>query len=595
MSSLHHGLGVQGAATRPVIRGRHMVVASGHYMASLIGMGVMAKGGNAFDAGVAMLFAQSLLEFQSYGFGGEIPMLLYTPKENKVVAVNGNTRAPAAATIEEYRRRGVTDLIAGDGLLAAGVPAAPHGLLTVLEHYGTLTLEDVLTPAVQLAADGFPLDRTFVETVRLKRDQFVSEWPTSAALFLQDGEVPAVGSIWRNPDLARTWEQMIKAERDHRHLGREGALRKARDEFYKGDIARHLVEWQRENEFRDGTGVVSSGLLSLEDLATFATRFEAPTRTNYRGRDVFKVGPWSQGPILLQTLNILEGFDLRAMGPLSGQYLHTVIEALKLAFADREKYYGDPDFASVPMRGLLSKEYAAARRALIGDEASRDLRPGNPYPYEGSDFVPDLSNVTGRAWSGGTTGTRAVDKDGNLFSATPSGGWLHASPIIEGLGFCLGTRLQMFWLGDPDHPAALQPFKQPRTTLTPTLVMSKGGDPHMVLGTPGGDQQDQWTLQVFLNLVEFDMNVQDAIDAASFEIEHAPASFYPRERKPGQVKVEGRMPDSSVAALQERGHEVSVGPDWSQNFTTGILFYPETRLIEGGASSRRERMYALGW
>lgn len=594
MSSLHHGLGVLGAATRPVIRGQHMVVASGHHLASLIGMRMLDKGGNAFDAGVAMLFAQSLLEFQSYGFGGEIPMLLYAPREGRVVAVNGNTRAPARATIEEYRRRGVTDIIAGDGLLAAGVPAAPHALLSVLKRYGTLTLEDVLRPAIGLATDGFPLDLTFSESIAMKKDKFASEWPTSAALFLPGGKVPGVGTIWRNPDLAAVWEQLVRAEFDHRHLGRSEALRKAKDVFYKGRIAERIVEWQLENEFRDDTGVVSSGLLSLEDFAEFETRFETPARTNYRGYDVYKCGPWSQGPILLQTLNILEGYDLAGMGFQSGEYLHTVIESLKLAFADREKYYGDPDFSPVPMAGLLSKQYAAERRTLISDRASRELRPGNPYPHEGSDFVPDLTKVTGRAWSGGTTGTRAVDKEGNLFSATPSGGWFHASPIIEGLGFCLGTRLQMFWLGDPAHPAALQPRKQPRTTLTPTLVMKKGG-PHMVLGTPGGDQQDQWNLQVFLNLVEFKMNIQAAIDAASFEIEHAPASFYPREAEPGRVKVEGRMPKTARGELTARGHDVVVGSDWSQNFVTGIVFHPETRLMEGGASSRRERMYAIGW
>lgn len=595
MSTVYHGLESQGAATRPVIRGRRMVVSCGHHLAALIGMRIMDQGGNAFDAGVAMVFAQSLLEFQSYGFGGEVPMLLYPAAEGRVVAVNGNMKAPAAATIAEYRRRGVVDLIPGDGLLAAGVCAVPDALIAVLDRYGALSLRQVLEPAIELAAGGFPVYEGFVAGIRRAEARFRTEWPGSGALFLPGGQVPEIGDTWRNPDLARTWEWLVQAEHDHLHLGRSGALRAARDRFYRGDIARDIVAWQRDNQFRDANGVVSNGLLTEADFAGFTTRLETPVTTRYRGYDVYKCPPWSQGPVFLQTLNLLEGYDLKAMGHNSAACLHTVIEAMKLAFADRERYYGDPEFVDVPLAGLLSKAYAGSRRELIDPRAaSRELRPGNPYPFQGSSFVPDLTRVTGRAWAGGTTGCRAVDRDGNLFSATPSGGWFHASPIIEGLGFCLGTRMQMFWLGDPAHPAALAPGKRPRTTLTPSLVM-KDGRPCMVFGTPGGDQQDQWTLQFFINMVDFGMDVQDAIDAASFEIEHAPSSFYPREAKPGVVNLEARVGEDVVNGLRERGHEVHLGPGWSQNYTTAITYDPDRGLIAGGASSRGERNYALGW
>ena len=582
------------ASTRPVIRGRSFMVACGHYLACVAGLRMYSLAGNAFDAGVAMVFAQSVLEYQSYGFGGEVPILIHAARDGQVAAVSGNTRAPGAATIERFRNRGLT-LIPGDGFLPAGVCAVPDALITVLDRYGRLTLEQVLGPALELAANGFPMYEGMRRSLVQHEARFRTEWPTSAALFLPGGRVPDLGDTWRNPDLARTFERLIEAERGARGRGRRGALRAARDCFYRGPFAREIVAFQRETQLRDATGTVSAGLLSEEDFASFETRIEAPVSVRFRGHDVYKCGPWSQGPVFLQQLTLLDGFDLRSLGHNTVDYVHTVTEAAKLAFADRERYYGDPEFVTVPMRGLLSSEYAASRRGLIDPRrASLELRPGDPYPFEGTAAPAEAAAVEARGWEGGTTGTRAVDAEGNMFSATPSGGWFRSSPVIPGLGFSLGTRCQMFWLHDPRHPGALVPGKRPRTTLSPTLVM-KDGRPRMVFGTPGGDQQDQWTLQVFLNMTVFGMDVQDAIDAPAFHSIHFPGSFYPREAHPGEMLVEGRMPAEVVAGLRERGHQVTVAGDWSLNYTTAILYDPARGLMEGGASSRGERNYALGW
>ncbi|HLW60768.1 MAG TPA: gamma-glutamyltransferase family protein [bacterium] len=582
------------SATRPVIRGRSLVVSCGHYLASLAGMRMHLLGGNAVDAGVAMVFAQSVLEFQSFGFGGEAPILMYTARDRRVVAINGNMRAPAAATIEWFRGRGIT-LIPGDGFLPAGVCAVPDALITALHRYGTLTLEQVLAPAIELAAGGFPMYEGMLRSIEQCAGRFRAEWPTSAALFLPGGKPPGVGDTWRNPDLARTFERLVEAERGATSRGRSAALAAARDCFYRGPIGREIVAFQRDTSVRDANGVVSSGLLTEEDFATFDTRIESPVRVRYRGCDVHKCGPWSQGPVFLQQLTLLDGIDLRRLGHNSADYIHTLTEVAKLALADRERYYGDPEFVDVPLRGLLSTPYADARRALIDPHtASPELRPGDPYPFQGSEREADASPVRGRAWQGGTTGTRAVDAEGNMFSATPSGGWFRSSPIIPGLGFCLGTRGQMFWLNDPDHPAALRPRKRPRTTLSPSLVM-KEGRPYLVFGTPGGDQQDQWSLQFFLNVVDFGMDLQDAIDAPSFHTGHAPSSFYPREARPREVVLEGRVSAAVVEELRRRGHLVKVVDPWSLNYTTAVAYDPDRKVIEGAASSRGERNYALGW
>jgi gamma-glutamyltranspeptidase/glutathione hydrolase len=593
-TGVYHGFEGPGSATRPIIRGRHLVVSCGHYLAALAGMRMRESGGNAVDAGVAMVFAQTVLEFQSCGFGGEAPILIYSPDERRVVAINGNMRAPASATIEWFRNRGVTR-IPGDGFLPAGVCAAPGALITALERYGRLTLQQVLAPAIDLAAGGFAMYEGMRAFIERMAPRFRREWPASAALFLPGDRVPALGERWCNPDLARTLERLVEAEHNARGLGRRAALRAARDRFYRGDITREIVAFQRDTVVQDEAGVTSPGLLTERDFAEFETRVQEPVCVRYRGNDVYKCGPWSQGPVFLQQLNLLEGFDLRALGHNSADYLHVVVEAAKLAFADREQYYGDPDSGHVPVVGLLSKAYAAARRGLIDPaRASLEQRPGDPYPFEGGAPSGAIEAVAARTWDGGTTGTRAVDGDGLMFSATPSGGWFRSSPVIPGLGFCLGTRGQMFRLDDPNHPAALRPRAQPRTTLSPSLVV-KEGRPWLVFGTPGGDQQDQWTLLFFLNVADFGMDLQDAIDAPSFHTEHMPSSFYPREARPGEIVVESRVPPDVVETLRGRGHKVRVVPGWALNFTTAVAIDHAHGILEGAASSRGERNYAMGW
>ena len=346
----------------------------------------------------------------------------------------------------------------------------------------------------------------------------------------------------------------------------------------------------------DENGFKSNGLLSLEDFHTYETRIEEPVSVVYRGLKVYKPGPWSQGPVFLQQLRLLEYFDLSSMGFLSSSYIHTVVEASKLAFADREKYYGDPNFVDVPLEGLLSERYNNKRHKLIDSRvASLKLRPGNPYPYQSNNSKQYLNSAIITIRSGeDTTGTRAVDTSGNMFSATPSGGWVQSSPLIEGLGFPLNTRCQMFWIGDPDHPNSLKPFKRPRTTLTPSLVM-KDNYPFMVFGTPGGDYQDQWSLQFFLNYVDFGMDIQQAVDAPCFSSDHFPSSFYPRTSHPAVLSVENRIPEDVRKELAEKGHKIKLTEDWSQGFTTAVSFDVKKHTISGGASSRWPTNYAIGW
>ncbi|PYV07502.1 MAG: gamma-glutamyltransferase, partial [Acidobacteria bacterium] len=351
-------------ATRPVILGTHGVTASGHYLATLAGIRVMEQGGNAVDAGVAMVFAQNVLEPESCGFGGEVPILVYSAKDSKVHAISGQGVAPRAATIDWFKHNGF-EKIPGDGFLPAVVPAVMDALALALEHYGTMTLAQVMQPAIDLAEKGFPIGRSLQRGIGSVEDRFKSEWPSSARVFLSGGKAPEFGDLLVQKDIARTFQRIVAGETEAKAKGRALAIRAGRDVFYKGDVARKIVRFQRETRVKDATGHTFSGLLSEADLAGYQGRIEEPITVNYRGIDVYKVGPWAQSPVFLQQLNLLEGFDLKAMHHNSADYIHTVVEASKLAFADREAYYGDPEFVSVPLRGLLSKEYAAERRRLI--------------------------------------------------------------------------------------------------------------------------------------------------------------------------------------------------------------------------------------
>lgn len=573
--------------TRPVFMGRHGVVSAGHYLAATAGSRMFEKGGNAIDAGVAAGFALNVLEPHANGIGGEVPILIYCAKQRRVYAINGQGYAPKAATIAWFRSQGI-DIIPGDGFLPATVPGAFGSWTTALQQFGRLRLQDVLEPAIEMMEEGFPVYPDLRRAIARLQGKFEDEWPSSARVYLPNGRPPEVGEFLANPDWANTFKATVDAEIRSGHLGREAAIAAARDEFYKGPVGEKIVAFQRDTKVLDASGQRNAGLLSEADFREYVTKVETAVTFNYRGYDVYKCNTWCQGPVFLQQLALLEGFDLAGLGHNSVEYIHTVIEASKLAFADREQYYGDPDFVKVPLDRLLSKAYASERRALIdAGKASLALRPGDAPAS-----APAYAEADPNVYTGDTTHVDAVDREGNLFAATPSGGWIPSSPVIEGLGFPLGTRGQMFYL-DPDHANALAPRKRPRTTLTPSLAM-KDGKPYMAFGTPGGDCQDQWTLQFFLNVIDFGMNLQEAIDAPSFHTHHFPNSFYPHNAKPGSLTLEARIPASVREALSERGHEVTVGGEWSHGKVLAITFDSASGLIAGGASPRGQIAYAMG-
>ena len=575
--------------TRPVVMGRYGVITAGHYLATAAGMRMFERGGNAVDAGVAAGLALTVLKPQDNGIGGEVPILVYDPRARRVVAISGMGTAPARATIAWFRAAGI-DLIPGNGFLPACVPAAFDAWVTTLAAFGTLALRDVLTPALELAAGGFAMYPALREVIVGHEATFRGQWPTTAAIYLPGGRVPDVGERFRQPDWAATMAQSVDAEEAalRSGAGRRAALQAARDIFYRGPIARAIARFAAETEVLDHSGQAHRGLIAYEDLAGYSTRIEEPATVDYRGYQVYKCGPWCQGPVFLQQLRLLEGFDLAALGHNTVPYIHTVTEAAKLAFADRERYYGDPLFARVPLEWLLSHEYAAERRRLIDPHhASLDQRAGQSNTSD----IPAATELW--AHRRDTTHLDAIDASGLMIAATPSGGWIPSSPVIEGLGFPLGTRGQMFWL-DPDHPNSLQPRKRPRTTLTPSLV-TRDGAPHMVFGTPGGDMQDQWTLQFFLGVVDHGLDLQAAVDAATFHTNHFPSSFYPRDAHPGSLTVEGRIPADVRAGLQSLGHHLSVTGDWANGQVCGARFDPGSGRIEAAASPRGQTAYALGY
>ncbi len=520
----------------PLIMGRRAMIATEHYLSAAAGARIFACGGNAIDAAIAATFVEGVVNPHMHTIGGEAPMLIYSAAARRVVAINGNMMAPARATIAHFRALGL-ELIPGIGLLAAGVPAAFDALVTALREFGTRSLADVIEPALQLAEDGFPMhvglagepvgpDNAMAGaggSLTSNAKRFLTKWPSSARVYLPEGKVPQPGSVLKNPALANFFKRVLDAESSAKNRGREAGLDAARERFYRGDIAREIVAWSDAN----------GGLLGAADLERFTTRIETPARADYRGVTVFKCGPWSQGPVFLQQLKLLEGFDLAAMGHNSADYIHTVIEAAKLAFADREAYYGDPEFIDVPLDGLLSDRYAAIRRELIDSaHASMDQRPGDPIAMRQLRDAP----ADARPWGAGTIHVTAADRAGNMIAVTASGGWIPSSPVIDALGFPLGTRMQTFYL-DKHHPNALMPGKRPRTTLSPSLAMV-ADEPHLAFGTPGGDQQDQWTLQFFLNVVDFGMDLQAAIEAPKFSTPHFPSTFYPHNNRPGVLRIE---------------------------------------------------------
>ncbi len=594
--------------TRPVIMGTRGVVTSGHYLATAAGFRIMDQGGNAIDAAAAMCFCLNLLEPQSNGIGGEVPTLIYAAKARKVFAISGMGWSPKAFTIDWCREHGI-DLIPGDGYLPACVPAVVDTWATAVAQFGTMSFSQLLQPAIELAEHGFPVYQRLHDHLRTNFGKFTELYPTTGAVYYANGHPPAVGEILRNPDFAAALKLMCRAEDAHRHTGRVAGLEAARDAFYTGPIAERLVTFIAETPVEDASGMAHTGLLSYDDMAAWHATVEEPITFQYKGLDVHKCPTWTQGPTFLQHLALLDGFDLKQLGHNSTDYLHVWLESAKLAFADREAYYGDPLFDQVPLDVLLSREYAAARRAVIDKHASMVMRPGDVGygvpAYVGVDVAADNRHALGvearavkdlglgHAHVGDTTHLDAVDREGNMVAATPSGGWLGTSPVIKGLGFPLGTRGQMFYL-NPERPNALAPHKRPRATLTPSLVTHQG-DPFMVFGTPGGDSQEQWTLQFFLNYVIFGMNMQEALDAPTVHSVHFPSSFYPRPAYPGRLVAESRLAPEVIAALGRRGHEVVVTDAWGNGKVMGIRYDKARGVIIGGASPKGNSGYAIGW
>lgn len=577
--------------------GRRGVVAAGHYLAATAGFRMMEQGGNAVDAAAAMGFCLNLLEPHQCGLGGEAPVLVYAARERKPFAISGVGWTPASFTIDWCARHGV-DLIPGDGYLPACVPAVVGAWAEALARFGTMSFSQVLAPAIELAEEGFPVYPGLHDAITANVERFTTRYPTTGRIYCPDGSAPEVGELFRNPDWAGVLRTLCRAEREAAPRGRVAGLEAARDAFYQGEIAARIADFIASHPVEDETGSAHTGLLTYEDIAEWRASVEPPLTVDYRGLDVYKCPSWTQGPVFLQQLTILEGFDLGALGHNSSDYLHTWIECAKLAFADREAYYGDPNYDPAPFDALLSKEYAAQRRALIGAQASLELRPGDVGGGVPAVVLHDVLADNRRALdsfaSGGdTTQLVAIDYQGNMVSATPSGGWIPASPVIEGLGFPLGTRGQMFYL-NPDRPNALAGRKRPRATLTPTLVLRRG-EPYMAFGTPGGDGQDQWTLQFFLNVVDFGMDLQEALDAPTVHSMHFPSSFYPRRAFPGQMVAEGRIPAEVIAELERRGHAVVVADDWANGKVMGALTDRERGVIMAAVSPRGQIGYALGW
>lgn len=583
----------------PLIMGRRAILATEHYLSAAAGAGIFARGGNAIDAAIAATFVEGVVNPHMHTIGGEAPMLIYSASARRVVAINGNMMAPARATIEHYRSLG-RELIPGAGLLAAGVPAAFDALVTALGEFGTKSLAEVLEPAYELAAGGFPMHVGLSGTganegefyagagasIRQNAERFLTKWPSSARVYMPDGKVPRPGAVIKNPALANFFKRLLDAEASAKNRGRKSALDAARERFYRGDIAREIVAWSDAN----------GGLLAESDLSGFTTRVEAPVSADYRGVTVFKCGPWSQGPVFLQQLKLLEGFDLAAIGHNSAGYIHSIIEAAKLSFADREAYYGDPEFIDVPLDALLSDRYAAIRRELIDPHrASMEQRPGDPRAMRAllGAAAPDS-----RPWGSGTIHVTAADRDGNMIAVTASGGWIPSSPVIDALGFPLGTRMQTFFL-DERHPNALKPGKRPRTTLSPSLAM-RSGQPYLAFGTPGGDQQDQWTLQFFLNVIDFGMDLQTAIEAPKFSTPHFPATFYPHDNHPGVLRVEDRISAEVRDQLASRGHKIEVKPPWSEGHVLAVQINKDTGVLAGGCDPRGQAIpvmpaQVIGW
>jgi gamma-glutamyltranspeptidase/glutathione hydrolase len=580
--------------TRPELRGTFGMVSSTHWLASAAGMAMLERGGNAFDAAVAAGFVLQVVEPHLNGPGGDLPIIAYDAGRDRVFVVNGQGPTPAAASIDHFRGLGL-DLVPGTGLLPACVPGAFGAWMLLLAEHGTVRPRDVLEPAIGYAEGGFPALPGVAQAVAGAAPLFRAEWPSSAEVWLADG-LPAPGARLRNPLLAATWRRLL-AEAESASGDRDGQVEAALAAFYDGFVAEAIDAFVTTTEVMDVSGRRHKGLLTGDDLHGWRAGVESPVTGDHHGWTVCKTGPWGQGPVFLQQLALLEDFDLAAMGLASEAYVHTVVECAKLAFADREAWYGDPAAVDVPLEGLLDPGYAAERRALVGDAASMELRPGSPdgrTPRLPAVRDAPAAAVAGTAEPtlGDTCHVDVADRHGNLVAATPSGGWLQSSPAVAGLGFCLGTRAQMLWL-EEGLASSLMGGVRPRTTLSPSLAL-RDGEPCLAFGTPGADAQDQWTLQFFLAHARLGLDLQQAIDAPAFTSHHFPSSFWPRRAEPGRLVVEDRLGPGTVAALRARGHRVEVAGPWSLGRTCAAGRDPATGMLVAAANPRGRQAYAVG-
>ncbi|MEE9285571.1 MAG: gamma-glutamyltransferase family protein [Dehalococcoidia bacterium] len=570
---------------RPPVMGLKGVVSSGHYLASQAGMRMLHAGGNAIDAGVAAGMCLNVLLPYLTNLGGVAPIIIYSARERRVTTISGLGRWPRSASIEAMKERGHGDM--PNGILRAVTPAALDAWVMALERYGRLSFAEVAGPALELAQRGFAVDASLAGALAYLQDS-LSSWPTTVDVFYRGGKAPAPGSVLVQRDLAATLQALMAAEKAGGAATREGRLRAVRDAFYKGDIARRMAEFSQKLR----------GFLTYDDLAEFEVREEPPVSADYKGYQVYACGPWCQGPTVPQTLKLLEGVDLAGMGHNSASYIHHVVEAIKLTYADRDRYYGDPDFEPVPMDALLSEVYARQRRQLIDPKRAWPEMPPAGDPTSGkaiSGVAAGVASLTPHASEpqGDTSYVCVIDDEGNGFSATPSD-FIGQCPIVPGLGLIISGRGTQSWL-DPDHVASLKPWKRPRLTPNPGLVL-RDGELFMAFGTPGGDQQPQGMVQAFLNVVEFGMSPQQAVEAPRFGTWSFPNSFWPHEYLPGRLNVEARVPSQTRKRLADLGHDVEPWRDLEPRcgHVCAILRDGETGVLHGGADPRFVS-YAIAW
>lgn len=595
---------MQSFTTRPEIRGSFGVATSTHWIASATGFGILERGGNAFDATVAAGLVLQVVEPHLNGPAGDLPAIFHSAATGKTEVLAAQGPAPAGATIAHYRAQGL-QLIPGSGLLSTVIPGAFDGWMLLLRDHGSMTLAEVMEPAIAYARDGHPILPRVAHTIADLASYFAKEWPSSAATWCPDGTPPQPNANFKNPDLAQTYQRLVDIA-ETSASGRQAQIDAARDAWAGGFVAEAIGSYLDSAEVHDVSEQKNRAVLTRADLAHWRAGYEETQHYTYHGWAVHKTRCWSQGPVLLQSLAILKHFDLAAMNPMGATFTHTVIEAMKLAYADREAYYGDPDFSAVPMDDLLSDDYNAGRAQLISDQASKEQRPGCIPGFEAQaeayvrraahDFgvkdaapqEPTMAHLTEKR--GDTVHLDVIDRWGNMVSATPSGGWLQSNPVIPGLGFALNSRAQMFWL-DEGLPTSLAPGRRPRTTLTPTLAEKDGA--RLVFGTPGGDQQDQWQLIWFLRFVHHGLDLQAGMDAPLFHSMHFQSSFFPRAALPGEMMIEAAVGAAVIEELRQRGHIVHVAEDWSVGRLTAALRHSDGSL-QAAATPRLMQAYAVG-